>query len=103
MSLRNLTKENKQELLCEVSINLTYQDCEDVQKRFAALTKYLLDRKLEVDIKSTYGYGPCLELSCIGKLSLADAEYILSKDDEYVLPMEIHYNKGKFILTSSTW
>ena len=96
--MRVLTKEDKSQLECEVSINLCYNDCDEVKERFYSLCKCLHSVHLIPTITKGEYFGPCLNLNCDGTISLLDAELILSKDDEYYLPLEINYYYGRFIL-----
>lgn len=96
--MRVLTKEDKSQINCEVNIHLCYTDCDEVKERFNSLCKCLYSAHLVPTITKKERFGPCLNLNCSGDISLLDAEYVLSKDDEYVLPLEIRYNNGKFLL-----
>lgn len=96
--MRTLTSEDKSQLECEVSIYLCYDDCDEVKERFDSLCKCLQSAHLITNITKGKRFGPCLELTCRGTISLLDAEYVLSKDNEYTLPLEIKYYNGKFIL-----
>lgn len=100
--MRELSEQDKNELKCRVNIILRYSDCDDVRKRFGVLTKYLQQKYLGVNISRVQGFGPCLELRCYGIVSLAEAESILSKDNEYVLPLKIRYSDSKFTLTNDS-
>lgn len=96
--MRILTKEDKLQLQCDVSIRLCYTDCNGVRERFDLLCKYLYDANLVPVITKEECFGPCLNLNCTGTISLLDAELILSKRDEYYLPLEINYYYGRFLL-----
>ena len=96
--MRNLTKEDKLQLKCEVNIRLCYTDCDEVKERFNSLCKCLHSVHLVSTITNGERFGPCLKLNCSGDISLLDAEWVLSKDNEYVLPLEIRYGNGKFLL-----
>ena len=99
--MRALTKEDKSELKCEVNICLYYTDCDDVRKRFASLCRCLHAVDLTTTIINGRRFGPCLNLKCNGDISLLDAEWVLDKQNEYVLPLEIRYDNGKFLLTNT--
>lgn len=96
--MRILTKEDKSQLECEVSIYLCYADCDEVKERFDSLCRYLHSVHLITNINKIERFGSSLELACRGTIPLLDAEYVLSKNDDYVLPLEIRYYNGKFIL-----
>ena len=98
--MKKLTDQNKKELICEVNIILQYSDCDDVKRRFSSLRKYLEEAGLQVTIAPGRRYGPCLDLICKGETSLASAELILSKEDDYILPLGIRYDYGRFVLVS---
>ena len=100
--MRILTKEDKLQIKCEVNISLCYKDCDDVKERFNSLCKYLHNVHLVPTIAKGERFGPCLNLNCAGDISLSDAEWILSKDDDYVLPLEIRYYNGKFLLAKES-
>ena len=98
--MRILTKEDKSQIKCEVNIGLCYKDCEDVKERFDSLCRYLHSVHLITNINKIERFGSSLELTCRGTISLLDAEYVLSKDDDYILPLEIRYYNGNFLLTN---
>lgn len=101
--MRTLTSEDKSQLKCEVSIFLCYEDCDEVKERFDSLCKYLHSAHLITNINKIKRFGSSLELTCRGLISLLDAEYILSKDNEYVLPLEIVYWDGIFMLKNRSY
>ena len=98
--MRILTKEDKSQIKCEVNIYLCYADCDDVKERFNSLCKCLHNVHLVPTITNGEKFGPCLNLNCAGNISLLDAEWILSKDDDYILPLEIRYYNGNFLLAN---
>lgn len=100
--MRTLTEEDKTQIKCEVNISLCYEDCDDVKKRFNKLCIYLHCVHLVATVTKGEKFGPCLNLNCMGDISLSDAEWILSKDDDYVLPLEIRYCNGKFLLAKES-
>lgn len=96
--MRTLTIKTRQQIKCYVNIRLKYKDCRDTQARFASLSEFLHTANLVVYINNAQGYGPCLELTCLGYTSLYEAENILKAQDKYVLHLEIVYWDGRFTL-----